>query len=169
MKQKNQNKRAFSEQIKRHQGIIHRVTLVYADNRADREDLFQEICFQLWRSYPNFREESRFTTWMYRVALNTAISQIRKNKKNLLNEPLEGVDMASDGPTGREEEVRLLYRAISSLNRIEKAIILLWLEEKSYDEIASITGISKSNVSVKLVRIKKKLEEMVNQIERVES
>ena len=82
MKQK-QNKKAFSELIQKNQAIIHKITRVYENGWADREDLFQEICLQLWKSYPNFREEAQFSTWMYRVALNTAISNIRKTKNSI--------------------------------------------------------------------------------------
>ncbi len=135
--------------------------MVYADGRSNREDLFQEICLQLWRSYPNFRSESKFSTWMYRVALNTAISDIRKKKTDIHFEQLHDNDRLQTETSDEKEQVKLLYRAISKLNRIDKALILLWLEEKSYEEIASILGISKTNVSVKLVRIKHKLEEMI--------
>jgi RNA polymerase sigma-70 factor (ECF subfamily) len=161
MKRQKSTKKDFSERIERYQAIIHKITMVYANGRADREDLFQEICLQLWKSYPNFREEAQFSTWMYRVALNTAISNVRKEKKSLSFEPM----MESHGFVEEEKEetekVKILYRAISQLNHIDKAIILLWLEGKNYEEIASIMGTSKNNVSVKLVRIKRKLEELV--------
>ncbi len=162
---KKPNKKAFSELIEEHQAIIHKVTMVYANGRANREDLFQEICLQLWKSYPNFREEAKFSTWMYRVALNTAISNVRKEKNNPDYEQLRDNDRIEDEGADEKEKVSLLYRAISKLNRIDKAMILLWLEEKNYEEIASIMGTSKKNVSVKLVRIKRKLEELV--LERV--
>jgi len=168
MKQK-QNKKAFSELIEKHQSIIHKITRVYENSWVDREDLFQEICLQLWKSYPNFREEAKFSTWMYRVALNTAISNIRKSKKNLTFEPLRETDRIPDDAKIEKENVQLLYRAISKLNRIDKAIILLWLEEKNYEEIATIMGTSKTNVSVKLVRIKRKLEELVSKTVKQES
>ncbi len=168
MKQK-QNKKAFSELIQKNQAIIHKITRVYENGWADREDLFQEICLQLWKSYPNFREEAQFSTWMYRVALNTAISNIRKSKNSISFEPLRDTDRISDEKSDEKEKLKLLYHAISKLNRIDKAIILLWLEEKNYEEIASIMGTSKTNVSVKLVRIKRKLEELVNETVKQES
>lgn len=161
MKQR-QDKKAFSELIGKNQRIIHKITLIYANCPVDREDLFQEICLQLWKSYPNFREEAKFSTWMYRVALNTAISNIRKSKNSFSFEPLRETDRIPDESSDEKEQIKLLYRAISKLNRIDKAIILLWLEEKNYEEIATIMGTTKSNVSVKLVRIKQKLEELVN-------
>ncbi|WP_319499687.1 sigma-70 family RNA polymerase sigma factor [uncultured Draconibacterium sp.] len=169
MKVLRSKKKEFSELIEKHQAIIHKVTMVYTNGPADREDLFQEICLQLWRSYPNFREEAKFTTWMYRVALNTAISDVRKKNKDLHFEQLRDNDRMETEPSDEKEQMRLLYRAISKLNRIDKALILLWLEEKSYDEIAAIMGTTKGNVSVKLVRIKRKLEELVSETEKQES
>ena len=161
-------KKEFSELIQKNQGIIHKVTLVYTNSVVEREDLFQEICLQLWKSYPNFREEAQFSTWMYRVALNTAISNIRKKNNSLVFETLKEYKLPAESPEDNEN-IKLLYWAISKLNRIDKALILLWLEEKNYDEIASIIGITKKNVSVKLVRIKRKLEELVNKTVKQES
>lgn len=161
-------KKEFSLLVGKHQAIIHKITMVYAKDPADREDLFQDICLQLWKSYPNFRGEAKFSTWLYRVALNTAISNVRKSRNNPGFVQLLDIDRSLDDQSGEMEKVKLLYTAISRLNRIDKAIILLWLDEKSYDEIASIIGISKSNVSVKLVRIKRKLEELVIKSEKQE-
>ena len=161
MKQK-RNKKAFSELVKENQAVIHKITMVYENTWAGREDLFQEICLQLWKAYPGFREESSFSTWMYRVALNTAISDVRKRKSLFSTEPLRETDHVSWDTPRNDDNTRHLYRAISKLNRIDKAIILLWLEEKSYQEIAAIIGTSTNNISVKLVRIKRKLEEMIN-------
>ena len=169
MKRQKSIKKEFSELIQKNQAIIHKITMVYVNGRANREDLFQEICLQLWKSYPNFRKESQFSTWLYRVALNTAISNVRKERKSFSFEPLRETDKIVEVGDGEKEKVKLLYQAISKLNRIDKAIILLWLEEKNYEEIASIMGTSKKNVSVKLVRIKRKLEELVNQSEKQES
>lgn len=142
--------------------------MVYTNGPADREDLFQEICLQLWKAYPNFRAEAKFSTWMYRVALNTAISNVRKNKNKPGFESLTDHDGAAFENDEEAGQVKQLYKAISRLNRIDKALILLWLDGKSYDEIATIMGTSKSNVSVKLVRIKRKLEELVLKLENSE-
>ena len=152
--------------IQRNQAIIHKITMIYANGSADREDLFQEICLQLWKSYSGFREEAQFSTWMYRVALNTAISNARKMKNNFSFESLRETDKIPEDNSEDNERIKILYKEISKLNRIDKAIILLWLEEKNYEEIASIMGTSKSNVSVKLVRIKRKLEEMISKTEK---
>jgi RNA polymerase sigma-70 factor (ECF subfamily) len=169
MNSQKHHKTEFSKLIQKNQAIIHKVTLIYANSVVEREDLFQEICLQLWRSYSNFRKESQFSTWMYRVALNTAISTIRKNTKSPDFEPLKESVLTAAETSENADNVAMLYAAISKLNGIDKALILLWLEEKSYDEIASVLGITKTNVSVKLVRIKRKLEEMIIQAVKQES
>lgn len=169
MKVQKSTKKEFSRLIEQHQAIIHKVTMVYTNGPADREDLFQEICLQLWKAYPGFRAEAKFTTWMYRVALNTAISNVRKNRNRPGIEMLGDYDSAEDENAEETAQVKQLYRAISKLNRIDKAMILLWLDEKTYDEIAVIMGTSKNNVSVKLVRIKRKLEELVAKTVNLES
>ena len=106
MKRQKSTKKEFSELIEKNQAIIHKITMVYANNRADREDLFQEICLQLWNAYPNFREEAKFSTWMYRVALNTAISSVRKEKHKVAFEPLRETDRITDESTDEKEKVR---------------------------------------------------------------
>lgn len=162
-------KKEFSELIEKHQGIIHKITMVYANHSVDREDLFQEICLQLWRAYPNFRSEAKFSTWMYRVALNTAISNVRKNSRQPVFETLKGNEKVAAEDTNDAEQVKLLYRGIAQLNHIDKAIILLWLEDKSYEEIAEVLGTSRGNIEVKLVRIRKKLKEWISITEKQES
>ena len=155
--------KAFSEILKTHRGLIYKVSMLYTNNRQDQEDLFQDICFQICSSYSSYREEARISTWLYRVALNTAISQIRKTNRKTPEETFyENIHHAVDHKEDDQGQVQQLFKAIALLNRIDKALILLWLEEKSYEEIADIMGISKSNVSVKLVRIKKKLSETIN-------
>ena len=167
MKPQQQDKKKFSALIEKNQGLIHKVTLVYANSPADREDLFQEICLQLWRSYADFREESQFGTWMYRVSLNTAISAVRKRESRPVFRTLEVETPIAAERSTDTADIDLLYDAISKLRPVEKAIILLWLEEKGYEEIASIVGITKQNVSVRLVRIKKKLKELVSKTDEM--
>ncbi len=154
----------FIEKIHEHQGILHKICFVYSKNKSDREDLYQEMVLQLWKSYPSFRQEAKFSTWMYRVALNTAITLNKKvaifeNHKTQLSD-----EYAITEVIDYSEDIKILYKAISKLSKIEKAIIMLWLEEKAYNEIAEIVGISKKNVSVKLVRIKKKLAKIIKEI-----
>jgi RNA polymerase sigma-70 factor (ECF subfamily) len=142
---------------------------MYCDSQEDRNDLFQEIVVQLWKSYPSFRQESKVTTWMYRVALNTAITFFKKSKRrpdqnSLTYENFQLADEEYDAET--EENIRLLHAAVSQLTGVEKSIILLFLENKKYEEIAEITGITQNYVRVKMNRIKKKLKKlMVNEEE----
>jgi RNA polymerase sigma-70 factor (ECF subfamily) len=159
MRIKYPNKKEFTVLLEQNTGIIHKVAMLYTHNKEDREDLYQDIYYQLWRSQGTYRQEAKFSTWMYRVAINTAISHIRKKKKLVV--PIEHFQEPADdaGNADKEEQIQILFKAISQLNKIDKAIILLWLEEKSHEEIVDILGISKSNVSVKLVRIKQNLTE----------
>jgi len=161
---KQEIEKEFILKIQHHQGILHKICFVYAKNKSDKEDLYQEMILQLWKSYPSFKGQAEFSTWMYRVALNTAITFTKKasifiNRKAPRSESYD-LEKAMDF----SEDIRILYKAISQLNKIEKAIILLWLEEKSYTEIAETVGISVKNVSVKLVRIKAKLAEMIKKL-----
>lgn len=155
----------FLTRLYEHQGILHKICFMYASQSMSQEDLYQEITLQLWKSYPSFREESLFSTWMYRVALNTALTTTRR--KNLFTTTSKPDPGTYEMETAMDfsEEVKLLYRAITKLKPVEKAIVLLWLEEKSYSEIAAITGISEKNVSVKLVRIKARLAEIIQKLQ----
>ncbi len=166
MRIKHPDKKAFTVLLEKNKGIIHKVAMLYTHNKEDREDLYQDIYYQLWRSQGSYRQEAKFSTWMYRVAINTAISQIRK-KKELVVPVQHFQDQLDDaGNSEKEEQIHLLFKSISELNKIDRAIILLWLEEKSYEEIAEVLGISKSNVSVKLVRIRKHLSELMKGSEK---
>jgi len=155
----------FIQIITDNQGIIHKVCSIYCDLEEDRRDLFQEIIVQLWKSYSSFRNESKFSTWMYRVALNTAITSFKKDKRQpdktgISFETLQVAEEIYDNQT--EEQIRLLHHAVSRLTVIEKSIILLFLEDKKYEEIAEITGITQNYVRVKMNRIKKKLKFLMN-------
>jgi RNA polymerase sigma factor (sigma-70 family) len=145
--------------------IVHRVCHTYFPRDAmEREDVFQDILYQLWKSYPQFHWESKFSTWMYKVALNTAITHIRRSARTPRNAELtESVAHTPDinEQVSREEELHRLHEAIAALTDIDKAIILLHLEDQNYDEIASITGLTRTNVSVRLVRIKRALKDYV--------
>ena len=155
----------FLQIVQKNQGIIRKVCNIYCDTDDDRNDLFQEIVAQLWKSFPTFREESKVSTWMYRVALNTAITTFKKSKRrpdqNLLTyENFQIVDEAYDTET--EEKIKELHKAINYLTGIEKSIVLLFLEDKKYEEIAEITGITQNYVRVKMNRIKKKLKKFMD-------
>lgn len=147
--------------ITENQGIIHKVCSIYCNSEEDRRDLFQEILVQLWKSFPSFRSESKFSTWMYRVALNTAITSFKKDKRqpDKSGIPFENLHLPEElYDSGAEDQIRMLNNAVSQLTGIEKSIILLFLEDKKYEEIAEITGITQNYVRVKMNRIKKKLK-----------
>ncbi|GGH06928.1 sigma-70 family RNA polymerase sigma factor [Sphingobacterium alkalisoli] len=152
----------FLALISEHQGIIHKVCRLYRDIREDREDLFQEITFQLWKSHQTFKNESKISTWIYRIALNTAIASFRKKKHAIEYSPVLP-DLADEQP---DEELAIrqerLFNALKRLNDADKAIITLYLEDLSYQQIAEITGISENNVGVKLNRIKIKIKNFLN-------
>lgn len=151
---------AFAELIRKHQGLLFKVTSIYTNNSADREDLFQEVVYQLWKSFDSFRNESKISTWMYRVAMNTAISQLKKHKRRPNAIPISDSILSyhENSDDNFEERLRMLYRYIEQLNILEKGLMLLLLEGKSYKEIAEITGLSDSNVGTRISRIKKKLK-----------
>jgi RNA polymerase sigma-70 factor, ECF subfamily len=160
-------KEVFLNIVTSNQGIIHKVCGVYCDTIEDREDLFQEILSQLWRSFPTFRNESKISTWMYQVSLNTAITHFKKNKRrpdrNDLNKNyFQIADEHYDEVV--EDQIKLLHKAISKLTGIEKSIILLFLEDKKYEEIAEIIGITQNYVRVKMNRIKAKLKKLMGEV-----
>jgi RNA polymerase sigma factor (sigma-70 family) len=149
----------FLEQINDHLGITHKVCRLYCQDPEDRADLLQEMLYQLWKSYPGFDGRSSFTTWMYRVCLNTALTWRKKSTRTKWESLSLSHQQIPEQTAGPEEEQRqALFQAIATLSPLNKAIVLLYLDEVSYEEIAGITGLTKSNVSVRLVRIKKELE-----------
>lgn len=147
-----------------HQGIIHKVCGMYGKHEEARRDLFQDIVLQLWRAYDSFKGESKISTWMYRVALNTAISGFRKQKRKPEQTSLsdKAYQIAYKLPDADQEEKRVfLYKAIEQLSEVEKGIVMLYLEDHSYDEIAEIIGITPNYVGVKLNRIKGRLKKIL--------
>ena len=160
-------KHTFIKLVTENQNILHKICHFYCYQPQDKQDLYQEITLQLWKAFPKFREQARFSTWMYRIALNTAITMTRRPKIfQPLPEQQELIVMQDHNYlSDKDEDIRILYKAISRLEKVEKAIILLWLEEKPYREIASITGLSEKNISVKLVRIKQKLEKLIEELQ----
>jgi RNA polymerase sigma factor (sigma-70 family) len=151
----------FISLLKEHQRIIHKVCNLYMDAHADREDLFQEITLQAWKAYGNFRGDAKFSTWLYRVALNTAITFFRKEKRQPDIFSTETVPdfNANDTYDPIEEQVKAMYAAIGELSKIDKAIVMLYLEDYSYNDIGEMMGITANNVAVKMNRIKTKLKE----------
>jgi len=154
----------FLDMINAHRGIIYKVCNLYCVGAEDKKDLFQEIVLQLWKSFSQFRNESLLSTWMYRVALNTAISNFRKEKRKPERKSISVAEFQipdMDELSKETENLGLLKDAINQLTEIEKAVIMLYLDERSYEEISEIVGITKSNVGVRLNRIKSKLEAMI--------
>ena len=152
----------FLNIIQANQGIIHKISRIYRDSPEDREDLFQEIVFQLWRSYPSFNGTSKVSTWLYRIALNTAMASFRKNKPYITSaEYLPDVQFETSNHVENERQ-EILFRAIKQLSEPDRALIALYLDELSYQQIAVILGISENNVGVKLSRIKIRLQKLVN-------
>ena len=154
--------KAFLKMVDEHQRIIYKVCRMYRDTREDQEDLFQEIVFQLWKSFPSFRNESKISTWMYRIALSTSIAAFRKKSLPLdFHENIPEAFHPREVEDIPENEARM-YEALRSLDTAERAIISLYLEDYSYREIAEITGFSENNVGVKINRIKTKLKAILN-------
>ena len=134
---------------------------MYCNSNEDREDLFQDIVLQLWRSYPTFRGGSKVTTWLYRVALNIAITRLRKKTGKFAELGPEAFQVpAAEG--GPDEEMAAMYRAIQRLSQIDQALTLLYLEDCSYREMAEVLGISEANVGFKLNRIKAQLRTLIS-------
>jgi len=165
MDRRKRNKKEFIDLIDKNKGIIHKVSLMYTNNVTDKEDLYQEICMQLWRSYGRYRGDAKLSTWLYRVALNTAISTVRKSARQIDTVELDPRRHFHVKDEEKDDMTRNLFRAISLLDKIDRAIIILWLEERKYEEISEIMGLSKSAVSVRLVRLRKKLEEHIKKFE----
>jgi len=151
----------FLSLVREHERLLHKVCHLYCHTEEQRRDLLQEILLQLWRSLPAFERRAKPATWVYRVALNTAITFLRRNaRRGRVDVSPEGhVVAGEDGEFRRIENAEVLERALATLTSVEKAIVLLHFEERSYEEIGEILGISGNAVSVKLVRIKNKLRE----------
>lgn len=155
----------FIELLQKHQNIVHKVCRIYTNNQDAHNDLFQEIAIQLWKAFPKFRGDSKFSTWMYRVGLNTAITLYRKNKRRIITQEFDVVQFkisAEAYDNSEEEQLKLMYQAVHQLNDIDKALVFLFLEDKNYREISETLGISEINARVKMNRIKTKLKTILN-------
>jgi RNA polymerase sigma factor (sigma-70 family) len=151
----------FLLKIERHQGIIRKVCMMYEQSKEDREDLFQETLYNAWKSYPKFRGDSGFSTWLYKVALNTAMYNKRKGRRQPKTLSL---DFAEDSSfeSKSEDQFQQLYMAIQYLNEVEKSIVLLVLEDLSYRQIGEIIGFTENNIGVRVSRIKQKLNKLMS-------
>jgi RNA polymerase sigma factor (sigma-70 family) len=160
----------FIQRINQNIGIAHKICRLYFRDADDREDALQEMMYQLWRSYNSFDNRSKFSTWMYSVCLNTALTYKRKSTRQK-DETISREHYQIENPPkeSKDEAINAMLEIVATLSPLNKAIVLLYLEDMSYEEIASMTGLTKSNVSVKLVRIKKELEiEMQKKINTIE-
>lgn len=149
--------RLFSEYVRAHDAMIRRICLGYARTDQDLEDLYQDVLVNIWRGLPNFRSDSSVKTWIYRITLNTCVSTIRLRSRTVKGAPLDNViEMADDSQESRVA-IKELYECISTLHPLDKAVVMLWLDEYSYDEIAEISGLNRNNVATRLHRAKDKL------------
>ncbi len=155
----------FLEILRQNSGILHKVSRMYGSSDEDRKDMFQEIVIQVWKAFPTFRNESKLSTWIYRIALNTAISDFRKQKRRVFTTPLDQqkIQFEQDAEALiKAERLTLMYDAIAQLTNIEKALVMLYIEEKSYEEMEDILGMSQGNMRVKMNRIKEKLRKLIS-------
>ena len=159
------SERKFVELLQKHQNIVHKICSLYTNDSDAHKDLFQEITIQLWKAYPKFRGDSKFSTWMYRVGLNTSITLYRKSLRRVESQNIEAVAYKlsyEEYDDTRDEQLKLIYTAVHKLNDIDKGIIFLYLENKNYREISDTLGISEVNARVRMNRIKTKLKTQLN-------
>lgn len=154
----------FLKLVNQHKGILYKASRIYADSIEDREDLQQEILIQLWKSYQNFKGNSEFSTWMYRVAINTAITYLKKEKqrsKNHADTPRHFEVQQEDYNPAKDKQLEVFYTAVQELNVLEKAVIFYFMEGMSHKEIGNNLGLSEGNARVKLNRTKEKIQQII--------
>src|SRR5690606_24469489 len=146
--------------IHQNQGLIYKIVSIYSNGKEEQDDMYQEIVYQTWKSFDNFKKASKPSTWLYRVGMNTAITQMNRSKRRLHVVPLEDMKMqfSDSADSEKEEKIQQMYSQIKKLNLFDRGIIFLFLEGKSYEEMAEISGISVSNVGTRMSRIKAKLK-----------
>ena len=151
--------RQFMMMIQQNEGVIYKVASFYANEKQPIGDLYQEVVLNLWKAYPSFRGESKYSTWIYRIALNTCVSFYRRSKNDI-----KYADISIDMPdiVDDDEQIKELYSLINKLGKIERALVLLYLDDKPYKEIAEILGLTITNVATRLSRIKDKMKQMSN-------
>ena len=159
-----QTETAFLKLVNQHKGILYKASRIYADSLEDREDLQQEILIQLWKSYQNFKGNSEFSTWMYRVAINTAITYLKKEKMRTNNHtdvPHHFEVQNEDYNPSKDRQLEVFYSAVQELKALEKAIIFYFMEGMSHKEIGDNLGLSEGNARVKLNRTKEKIQQII--------
>jgi len=153
----------FLTMITAQRRVIYKVCYIYANDQEELNDLFQEAVLNLWKSFPSYRGDSKLTTWVYRISMNTCITYLRHAGTRPRTIPITANVIGQLTEEGdKAEQIQELYRLINQLGKLERALILLWLDERSYQEMSDILGLSKANVAVKLNRIKEKLRKMSN-------
>lgn len=152
----------FKEFIEDNKATVYKICRVYANDAEELKDFVQEVAIQLWRSHKNFENRSKLSTWVYRVALNVCMTLSKKRKKGISTVSLLSKDFHDDDNEVEKEQIATLYRAIRKLNESERAIVLLYLEDRSYKEMAEILGITVSNVGARVNRAKKQLKMLIN-------
>lgn len=161
---KSEKQKEFLHQLSENQRIIHKICRIYTDNIHDHEDLFQEIVIQTWKSYSNYRGDAKFSTWIYKIGLNTALALFKKknHKNEELHENLTHFKIYDDNShEEKDAQIQAMYDAIHLLSDVEKALIMMFLEDKPYKEISEILGITEGNARVKMNRAKEKLRNLI--------
>lgn len=161
-----EKEKQFLKLLEKHKGILYKISRMYEDNEENQEELRQEIVYHLWNSYDDFLGKSSFSTWMYRVALNTALTQFKKESKKskievALNEEAYQLKSELSNYEEKENQLQHFYKAVQELNKVDKALFFLYLEGFSHRDIATQLGITEGNARVKLNRIKDKLQEII--------
>ena len=161
----NSKEQEFSKLVKDNQGLIIKISRLYTNSLEDEQDLFQEIVLQLWRSYDSFKGNAKISTWMYRVALNTAITLFRKKTRSPQTDELQDIHYKHEweDDNDKQSQISLLYKVIKMLPNVERAIVMMYLDDISYKEIAETLGITEVNARVKMNRLKKTLKELMTQ------
>lgn len=157
----------FLKKMEKHKGVVFKISKMYMDNKDDQDDLFQEIIYQAWKSFENFEGKSEFSTWLYKIALNTAIIFLKSAKRRnfIENKDFEKIEVSSENYNdATEANLKIMYHAIHQLNPIDKALIFYYLENYSGKQISEQMGITEVNVRVKLNRAKTKLKELISQL-----
>lgn len=153
----------FIQLIQENQALIYKIATIYTRDREEQQDLYQEVVYQTWKSFDQFKKAAKPSTWLYRVGMNTAITHLNRSKKRVAAVPMEGMefDLMDETDSQKEEQIRQLYVEIRKLGLLDRGIVFLFLEGKSHEEISEIVGITSSNVGTRLSRIKEKLRKGV--------
>ncbi len=152
----------FMKLLADYQGIIHKINLLYFKSAADRQDNFQEVVYQLWKSFPSVKNKEKPASWVYAVAINTSVSKIRKDSKLAFYDSVADLaDRMENDPQPENGNYQKLLSALQSLNEVDKSIMLLYMEDYTYEEIAAIIGIGVSNVGTKIHRLKNQLQKQL--------